>query len=767
MAPSTSLPLSLRITDSRPPHTEPAMSNELDRHSRVRLTSRWIEVEGEPTIPVTGEIHFSRVPLARWEEELRLLVASGLTSVSTYMFWIHHEPTRGEISFDGDLDIAGFLDAADRVGIDVILRIGPWCHGEVRNGGLPDWVAEAAPAIRTNDSDYLDLARGWYAQVANQVARFCGPDGRITGIQIENELYDQPDHIATLKTLAREVGLSAPLWTATGWGGAVLPAHEVFPLYSGYADGFWADQGSTWDDSFRDHFRFTHDWDDPGVGGDFREEGVEIVVRDIDPEFPPATCELGGGMATAYHRRPLARGRDIAALANVKLGNGSAWQGFYMYAGGINPADHMQESHATGYPNDLPRFDYDFQAAFGATGRPGSSLGLLRDHNAFLAAFGTRLVQMSSSLPANAPVDVHDLATLRWAVRTDGDSGFLFINTHQPHEPLEGSSGVQFRLAFGGVDLVVPDCPIDIPSGLIARWPLRIELNGVRIEWATASVMGVVGGDVPTLVLRAHDGIPALIALSPGARIDGDAAGLRVDEPHRVAPGESLLVDDSLRILLVDDDQAERLWFLGDALIDSADAVWREPEGFVFRAEHEPAAARWTGSAFVSLALTTSSAPGTLPVPLHAVRPAGEPPARYGAFMGRSSAPDDAQIDEIAAVWRVDVPPFATRSEGDVVELFIEWEGDVAQLRADGVPIRDKFWDGRSWRVNITGLDPDAELTLHVVPIDVTSVIDLDEAARARVEAAGRLCGVTRVDRVVSARWTQGPAPRPTREDAA
>ena len=125
--------------------------------------------------------------------------------------------------------------------------------------------------------------------------------------------------------------------------GPSFPPHEVFPLYSGYADGFWAGQGSTWDDSFRDHFRFTHNWDDPGVGGDFREEGVEIVVRDVDPEFPPATCELGGGMATAYHRRPIARGRDIAALANVKIGNGSAWQGFYMYVGGTNPADHLQE----------------------------------------------------------------------------------------------------------------------------------------------------------------------------------------------------------------------------------------------------------------------------------------------------------------------------------------------------------------------------------------------------------------------------------------
>ncbi|WP_457101685.1 beta-galactosidase [Microbacterium sp. P5_E9] len=757
MSTTTSGVRTILLKDSRPPLIEPAMSNEIDRHRRVRLNSRWIEVDGRPSLPVTGELHFSRIPRSRWEETLRLMVASGLTSVSTYLFWIHHEPVRGEISFEGDLDIAAFIETAQRVGVDVILRIGPWCHGEVRNGGHPDWVVEAAPGARTNDPVYLELARGWYEQVAGQVARFCGPDSRIIGIQLENELYDQPEHIATLKALAREAGLAAPLWTATGWGGAVLPAHEVFPLYGGYSDGFWADQGSPWDDSFRDHFRFTHSWDDPGVGSDFREAGVEIVVRDVDPEFPPATCELGGGMATAYHRRPIARGRDIAAVANVKIGNGSAWQGFYMFAGGTNPADHLQETHATEYPNDLPRFDYDFQAAIGATGRPDASIGLLRDHNAFLSAFGARLADMYSSLPDDAPIDIHDLGSLRWAVRTDGDSGFLFINAHQPHEPLAGGSDVQFRIGLGGGDVVVPDRPIDIPSGLIARWPLRLELAGVRIEWATASVSGVVEGEIPTIVLRAHDGIPARISFAPGARILTADEEIVADDPFDVAPGDSLLVDDALRVLVVDERQAERLWYLGDDLIDSPDAVWREPHGLVLRAEHAPTATRWTGSEFVRLEVETGSAPGTRRVDLITLRAGGDPPIRYGEFMGRSSAPTDAQIDAVAAVWKVALPDVDALTPGDRVELVLDWEGDVAQLRADGVVIRDRFWDGLSWRADITDLSPEVELTLHIVPITTESLIDLDEAARARVEAEGRLCAVTSITRVVSARWTETP----------
>ncbi|WP_460796827.1 beta-galactosidase [Microbacterium sp. GXF0217] len=750
----TTTPTSIRLRDARPPLIVPAMSNTEDPHERMRLTSRWIEVGGTPTIPVTGELHFSRIPRRRWEEQLRLMVASGLTSVSTYVFWIHHEREQGQVRFDGDLDVAGFLETAERVGVDVILRIGPWCHGEVRNGGHPDWVVSAVgDRARTDDPEYLDLVRRWYGAIADQVKPFCGPDRPIVGIQLENELYDQPGHIATLKTIAREAGLSAPLWTATGWGGAILPLHDVFPLYSGYADGFWAGQGSTWDDSFRDHFRFTHVWDDPGVGGDFREEGAEIVVRPVDPEFPPSTCELGGGMATAYHRRPIARGRDIAAVANVKIGNGSAWQGFYMYAGGVNPADHLQESLATGYPNDLPRFDYDFQAAFGATGRPGPSLGPLRDHNAFLAAFGPRLADSFSSLPEDAPVDVHDRDALRWAVRGDDRSGFLFLNTHQPYEPLSAVPDVQFRIPFADGDLIVPDRPIDIPTGVIGRWPLRQDVAGVRIEWATASVSGVVRGAASTLVLRAHEGIPAQVRFEDGAHVTH--AGERVDAaaPVDLVPGDVLDVDAALQILVVDEEQADRLWYLGSELFESADALWREPEGVVARAGLDPAVRVWRGGRFVPVPLRTDGRPASTRVATQELRPVGEPPARYGESMGRSAAPDTVQFEEVAGIWRLDLPQAAPPANGDLVEIVVDWEGDVAQLRADGVVIRDRFWDGLPWRIDVTELDPGTDLTLHVTPIAAHSVVDLDAEVRARVDAAGRLGAVIRVERVVSARW--------------
>ena len=126
----------------------------------------------------------------------------------------------------------------------------------------------AAPSL---EAAYLALVRPWFEALGAQLEGRLGGTSRVIGIQIENEIYDQPDHIATLKSMAIEAGLVAPLYMATAWGGAQLPADEVLPMFGGYADGFWVDADAPWDDTFREHFFFRHVWDDPGIGADVRE----------------------------------------------------------------------------------------------------------------------------------------------------------------------------------------------------------------------------------------------------------------------------------------------------------------------------------------------------------------------------------------------------------------------------------------------------------------------------------------------------------------
>lgn len=118
------------------------------------------------------------------------------------------------------------------VGLSVFLRIGPFVHGEVRNGGFPDWIIEREKegmAIRCNNEEYLGYVRRFWKKVYAQVDGCMEKDGGpVIGIQIENEYghvggLQGPEgeaHIRTLTAMAKEIGFDVPLYTATGWGGA-------------------------------------------------------------------------------------------------------------------------------------------------------------------------------------------------------------------------------------------------------------------------------------------------------------------------------------------------------------------------------------------------------------------------------------------------------------------------------------------------------------------------------------------------------------------
>ncbi|MFC4504067.1 MULTISPECIES: beta-galactosidase [Streptomyces] len=763
----------------------------------IEVTSRWLTRGGRPWFPVSGEFHYSRHPARHWEEELLKMKAGGVTAVASYLIWIHHEETEGRIRFDGDRDLRRFAQLCARHGLDFIPRIGPWSHAEVRNGGLPDWVLTRTAAPRTDDAAYLAAVRPWFRAIAAQLAGLeRGNDGGpIIAIQIENELYDQPGHLLTLKRMAQEAGLDAPLWTSTAWGGVQLPGDELLPLYGGYPETFWTEADGGWPDTCRKHYFFTHQRDDEGIGADLRP----TTVRGTDPathedRFPWATCELGGGMAVAYHRRPRVDAADVGALALTKIGCGSAWQGYYMFHGGTNPQGELttlQESHATAYPNDLPVLTYDFQAPLGEYGQYRPSYDELRLQHLLLADFGTTVAPMRSVLPSVGPRDQHDRDTLRWAVRTDGRAaGFLFVNNHQPHEPLPAHPGTTFTVEFPEAEpLTLPATPVTVPSGSYFCWPLRLEVAGLRLDWATAQpVCTVTDDDGRTiLVLAATDGIPPELAL--GARtvrtvtgsgtVDVDRAGDRILITG-LRPGVDALVETETAhggrvALLVLDAATARTAYRGrawgaDRLVLCADGVVFDEErdevrlhtrtggptatlavlpapprppkalGATVRESQDGALTRYT--------LLPDTPPPTLPEPsLILLRPAGPPPTPVTGTLGRASAPADEHYDAVAALYRVEIPPAAP--EGTLLRL--HWTGDAARAYVGDRLVADQFFAGRPWDIALDSLPPDQPLLLKLLP----------PALEANVYAAGQTLGgpaeVTRAEWAQSTRWTLGP----------
>ncbi|MFM9594539.1 beta-galactosidase [Streptomyces scabiei] len=732
----------------------------------VEVTSRWLTRGGRPWFPVSGEFHFSRCPAGEWEEELLKMKAGGVTAVAAYVIWIHHEETEGRVRFDGDRDLRRFAELCARHGLDLIPRIGPWVHAEVRNGGLPDWVLARTDAPRTDDPAYLGPVRAWYAAIAAQLR---GLDrahgGPVVAIQIENELYDQPGHLLTLKRTAQAAGLSAPLWTSTAWGGVRLPPDELLPLYGGYPEAFWTEADGGWPDTCRTHFFFTHERDDEGIGADLRptrehgRDGAEQADR-----FPWATCELGGGMAVAYHRRPRVDAADVGALALTKIGSGSVWQGYYMFHGGTNPPGErttLQESHATGYPNDLPVLTYDFQAPLGEYGQYRASYDELRLQHLLLADFGSLLAPMASVLPERRPTGRDDRETLRWAVRGDDRSGFLFVNNHQPHEPLPDHPGTSFTVEFPdgpGGGLSLPSAPVTIPQGAYFCWPLRLDIAGLRLEWATAQPVCTVddGRGRTVLVLAATDGIAPELALdvrtvttlsAPSGEVTtvGDRVLVTGLRPGTDALVEVDTADGGRAGLLVLDAATARTVYRGRAwgterlvlcgsgggvVFDAAADEVRlhgpapEPSFAVLPAPERPpvvpgAVVKETADGvFVRYTVVPDedgrpAAPRALP--LTPIRPPGEAPPVTTGVLGRASAPADEYFDTVAAAYAVDVPDDVP--PGTLLRL--HWTGDVARAYVDGRLVADQFSSGRVWEIGLDRLPsgPARRLELRVLPL--------------------------------------------------
>lgn len=200
----------------------------------IQITNRMILKNGKPWLPVMGEMHYSRVPREMWEENLKKMKEGGVDVVASYVFWIHHEEIKGTFDFEGNRDIREFILLCHRLGLEFFLRIGPWAHGESRNGGFPNWLCEeCAGRLRSEKEPYLSYTRRYINAVAEQIQGL-----PILGIQIENEKTDDAAYIEKVRRLVLESGLSAPLYTATGWGRAELP-ETVLPVFGGYPEAPW------------------------------------------------------------------------------------------------------------------------------------------------------------------------------------------------------------------------------------------------------------------------------------------------------------------------------------------------------------------------------------------------------------------------------------------------------------------------------------------------------------------------------------------------
>ncbi|MBB3062727.1 hypothetical protein FHS09_003576 [Microbulbifer rhizosphaerae] len=735
---------------------------------RVAVNNQYIELNGRPWIPVVGEIHFARYPAEYWDEAIRKMKAGGINLIATYVFWNMHERTEGEFDWSGDRNLRRFLELCAANDVRAIVRMGPFSHGEVRNGGIPDWIYGRPLEIRSNDPGYLFYADRLYGEIARQMRELLFKDGGpVIGVQLENEYQHSAapwewtypgapreltvadrdvdvthiqitaggpenkfadegrDHMATLKRLARAHGIDVPIYTATGWGNAAIVTDGSIPVTAGYAYPFWA----------------------PPEPSDF------YLFKDIrlNPDYPPVSydaalypsipAELGAGISLTYGRRTTVRPESLAPLIVRTLGSGANGIGYYMYHGGSTPVidGHYFNEQAGG----LPRINYDYQAPIGEFGEMRLHHRELKLLHLLLANWGDRLAPMPPILPeTNAAIAPDDVDTLRWAARTDGRSGFVFLHNFQDHVDNHDLTGLRLELHNG------EDDPITFPregsfglrgdaSGIL---PFNLDLGGLTLRTATAQPLTALRhGSETHYVFTTVQGMKPELVFAGEHRFDtdDDSVASRGDGVTVVAGGEQhpfrfrsgdrhfLVVPRKLALTLVHADE-KRLVF--------ADADgFPAPEGLELRSIGRPS---------IDLRAYPETAVSELRVSRGTVEPQPAGEGGMSAWRVEFDKLQPAVTVRRVGSRRLVVSASDDKLRADDLWLRLPYVGDRVAAFLGGELVADHFYFGQPWDIGLRKfadrlVEEDLVFVFHPLSPDATYLGDLPASVQTELAEGG------------------------------
>ena len=635
---------------------EPLLINHLNmggknpKGEEINVTSRYFTRNGKPWIGVMGEFHFSRYSRENWHRELAKMKAGGITIVSTYLFWIYHEEIEGKMDFGGDNDIRAFIEECKDVGLDVVIRIGPWAHGECRNGAFPDWLLKKDYKLRDNNEEYLAVVKKWYQSIYNEVkGLFYKDGGNIIAVQIENEFVDNAEHLAKLKEIAVECGFIAPIYTVTGWNsasGAKIPVDEVVPVFGGYCEAPWENHMNRLSPS--PHYFFNRMRNDSAIGTDLiaktQSDGWQLPYE----RYPFATCELGGGIEVTHHRRPIIKPMDIYAVSLVKLGDGNNLVGYYMYHGGTNKIGELStfnETKATGYPNDYPILSYDFQAPLSEYGEVREQYGLLNMLHMFVNDFGEEFAPMIAVDSANS-VAADDTNSLRYGMRTNGKSGFVFVNHYQRLTELADIENTV--ISAGNVEFP----PIDVKGEVSFFMPFNMKMGDSVLEYATAQPL-----------CKCDD--TYFFAEIPNIKAE-----------YKFSKG-------SANIVTVPFENAKYMRKLNGTVYIGGGCNLYEENGQIHSVEDgEYICQKWNGSEFETLKIGQSAKQSNVEI------------------TGVENAPFEPKYkEELCIGGERELTWKKINVDGGYGFAEIDYVGDVAQIYADGELVADDYYYGKTWRV--------------------------------------------------------------------
>ena len=461
--------------NAKPKEVKSGNFNYSNIKSPYGVNTQYFTKDGKPYTVIAGEMHFSRLPKERWRETLLKMRECGINTVSTYVFWNYHEEIKGQFDFSGNKDISAFLSICRDIDMPCILRIGPWCHGEVIRGGFPKRINRIAKK-RCDNPKYLAEVKEYWQGLYKEVKPYL--DGEtVIGIQLENEYTGLTEHIRTLRKIAEEIGFKTPFFTMTAWPSG-KPDNDFLPMMGGYPDAPWTNGKTALKPNNR--FAITSAKTEDEIGGDLFKSNAE--QKGTYDDVPYAMCETGPGNQVTQHRRPYISEKDGYGVGFAKFASGVNWLGYYMFCGGANPNDRlMQENRLTGYPNNYQIIDYDFQA-------PISRYGVCRPHgdrlrlmHLFISNFDTEICTKQAYFPKLKSSNPSDISFLKCSIRADENGiGYFFASTYEKGLKYKEFKGVNITFTINDITVNLPS--IDVKAGAMFFYPFNITLGSVHFD---------------------------------------------------------------------------------------------------------------------------------------------------------------------------------------------------------------------------------------------------------------------------------------------
>ena len=290
-------------------------------------------LNGKPFVVKAAEIHYPRIPKPYWEHRIKMCKALCMNTVCIYIFWNIHEQREGEFDFTGNNDVAEFCRLAQKNGMYVIVRPGPYVCAEWEMGGLPWWLLKKKDIrLRERDTYFMERVKIFEQKVGEQLAGLTIQNGGpIIMVQVENEYgsygEDKP-YVSEIRDCLRGI-------------------------YGKELALFQCDWSSNFEKNGLDDLTWTMNF---GTGANINDQFRRL--GELRPNAPKMCSEFWSGWFDKWGARHETRpAKDMVDGMDEMLSKGISFS-LYMTHGGTS-FGHWAGANSPGFAPDVTSYDYD------------------------------------------------------------------------------------------------------------------------------------------------------------------------------------------------------------------------------------------------------------------------------------------------------------------------------------------------------------------------------------------------------------------------